>query len=377
MIFGESLDERADPAEPGRHGRFIDSNVGTLDGEAAQQKTKQTIDVSLRTASEKLPGAFASAPDGPTYYDQPVLQTPVWIWTVPLYFYLGGTAGGALALGAAAQAADGRKLKGLIARCHWLGVGGLSLGSACLIYDLGRPMRFLNMFRVFRPSSPLSVGSWLLAAATPVAGVAALLSSVPGLRRYGHLAGYAAGVMGLPLAGYTGVVLADTAIPAWQEARRMLPVMFIGSAVAGTASILEIMDLSAREERAARLFGVIGKTVELGGMFAIEREAGRIAHVCVPYHRRRSGFLWKAAKALSLASLVLSVVPGKSKRKHVVAGVLGTFGAITNRFAMIEVGKASAADPRATFRMQREGHGAAQVTESESEQPRTLTGAAG
>ncbi len=327
-------------------GRFINPEIGILKGEAAQQRTQAKMVETLGGPSTRLPQEYAASSEGPTYYDQPVLQAPVWIWTVPLYFYLGGTGGGALTLGAAAQAADHGRLSGLIQRCHWIGVTGLTLGTACLIYDLGRPMRFLNMLRVFRPSSPLSVGSWLLATATPLAGLAALFRS----RR----AGYLAGIMGLPLAGYTGVVLADTAVPAWQEARRVLPVLFIGSAVAGTASILDLVELSDREERAVRVFGLLGKTMEVGGMLALERAASKVERVGRPYRKGRSGFLWKAAKILSAASLVLSLVPPfRSTRKQQVAGVLGTLGAVVSRYAVLEAGKASVSDPRATFELQR------------------------
>src|SRR5688572_10998726 len=98
-----------------------------------------------------------------TYYDQPMLKRPVWIWSVPVYFYVGGVAGAALVLGAAAQTVDAPGLRGLIRKCRWIGAIGHGLGTFLLIIDLGRPERFLNMLRTFNPRSPLSVGSWVLA----------------------------------------------------------------------------------------------------------------------------------------------------------------------------------------------------------------------
>ncbi len=361
MLFN-TFDKRVDPSAPPRHGRFIDPEVGSLSGEAAQQKTKERISESVEV-SQRLATEYPSSAEGATYYDQPVLQNPVWIWSVPVYFYLGGTAGGALTLAAAAQLSDHRSLSRLVQRCHWIGVSGLSLGTACLIWDLGKKLRFLHMLRVFRPTSPLSVGSWLLSAATPMAGMAALFGDRRGgLGRIARAAGYGAGVLGIPLTSYTGVVLADTAIPAWQEARRMLPVMFSGSAIAGTASLLDLVDLTPREERVVRMFGALGKAAELAGTVAMEREASRVEQVGRPFRRGKTGLLWRFAQALSAASLLLSVLPGKSKRKHQIAGALGSAGALAIRFAIFEIGKASARDPRATFRMQREGHGAAEVT---------------
>ena len=99
-----------------------------------------------------------------TYYDRPILKQPVWIWTVPAYFYVGGVAGAALVLGAVAQLTGDSELRRLVGTCRSIGAAGHVIGSALLIYDLGRPSRFFNMLRVFNPKSPLSIGSWILAA---------------------------------------------------------------------------------------------------------------------------------------------------------------------------------------------------------------------
>jgi formate-dependent nitrite reductase membrane component NrfD len=304
-----------------------------------------------------------------------VLQTPVWIWAVPAYFYVGGTAGGALALAAAAQASDGRLLRSLVVRCRWVGAVGIAVGSALLTYDLGRPTRFLNMLRVFRPTSPLSVGSWLLAVGGAVASGAAVLSNGR-FRRLGDALGYTGGLLGLPLAGYTGVVLANTAVPVWQESRRSLPGLFIGSAVAGTASLLEMMELGRRERRVAKYFGMVGKTAELAGMFAAEREASRVPYVARPYRHGFSGLLWTTAKVLGAGALLASLLPRQSKRRRIAAGVLGTAGSLCLRFATFEAGIASAADPRATFRQQRAGYQRPEPAAAEPvrTQPRTMTG---
>ncbi len=335
-----------DPKEPPARGRFIDAEAGALLGEAAQQQTRQ--ETAVATPGPPAPGEI------PTYFDQPVLQLPVWKWSVPVYFYVGGTAGAALVLGAAARALDGGRLRELARRCDWIGAGGILLGTGLLISDLGRPTRFLNMLRVFRPTSPLSVGSWLLTVSGPPAAGAALFGGGRGpLGKAAEAAAYAGGVLGMPLAGYTGVVLAFTAVPIWQEARRSIPALFTASSMAGAASLLELMDLSARERRVVRRFGLVGKGAELGGMLAVEREASRVPRVAGPLQKRSSGFLWKAAKAMNAASLAASLLPGRSRAKRVAAGVLGTAGALAMRFALVRAGKVSAADPRAVFEQQR------------------------
>jgi len=227
-----------------------------------------------------------------------------------------------------------------------------------LIEDLGKPGRFLNMLRVFRPSSPLSVGSWILAPTTLLSGASAIL---PGAA--GDTAGLAAGALGAPLSGYTAVLLNNTAIPVWERPRRSLPPLFVASAVSGAASLLDLMDLSEREERLVWHFGVAGKTAELAAAVAVDREAARVERVSKPLKEGVSGALWKAANALTGASLVTSLVPiGSKATRRRIAGVLGTAGAVAVRFALWQAGKSSARDPRATFESQRAGLGGAEVT---------------
>src|SRR5205823_11154878 len=146
--------------------------------------------------------------DGQTYFDRPVLKEPVWIWAVPAYFSVGGVAGAAAVLGAAAQLLGHDELRGLVRRCRVIAAAGTALGTAFLIEDLGRPGRFLNMLRVFRPTSPLSVGSWVLAPAAVLSAGSAVL---PG--PIGDAAGLGSGALGGPLATYTSILLTNTAVP--------------------------------------------------------------------------------------------------------------------------------------------------------------------
>jgi formate-dependent nitrite reductase membrane component NrfD len=287
----------------------------------------------------------------------------VWIWAVPAYFFSGGTAGAAALLGAVAQLDDGPELRPLVRRCRWVGAVAGAVGTGLLIHDLGRPERFLNMLRVFRPTSPMSVGSWVLAAEGPATAASAVLSGATGsLGRIGDVAGLAAGALGVPQAGYTAVLVSNTAIPVWQATRRSLPALFMASAAAGAASVLDLFPMSAREARVVRRFGTFGRVAELVAGLAVERDADRVERVGRPFHEGLSGSLWKAAKALTATSLALSLAAGKSRGGRTAAGLLGIAGSIAVRFAVFHSGKASARDPRATFHQQRAGHGGAEVT---------------
>ena len=159
--------------------------------------------------------------------------------------------------------------------------------------------------------------------------------------------------MGLGLAGYSGVLLAQTAVPIWQTSYRITPVLFLASGTAAAASFFDFFELNSREASAIELFGLMGKVTELAATVALERNAQRIERVGRPLTSGFSGFLWQSAKALTIASAVVSILPGKSRPKRVVAGVLGSVASVCLRFGLFHAGKSSARDPRASFEQQR------------------------
>ncbi len=291
-----------------------------------------------------------------TYYDRPVIKEPVWIWAVPAYFYVGGAAGAAAVLGAAAQATGSDELRGLVRRCRWISAGGTAAGAALLVIDLGRPERFLNMLRVFRPTSAMSAGSWTLAAAGGLSSGAALFADRRGAARaIGDASGLAAGVVGLSLAGYTAVLLSDTAVPLWRHARRSLPFLFVASAMTSAASMLQTVEMSDEEEKAVRVFDVLGGVAESAAIIAFERDAERAPRVGEPLRDGLGGSLWWLAKIGSTAGLVLSLLPGRRRGKSLLSAALGTATALSLKFAIFHAGKASSRDPRSTFEPQRAG----------------------
>jgi formate-dependent nitrite reductase membrane component NrfD len=346
--------------------RDVDADVVVLRGEASRQEVppnRAHAEGAPPFAVWDRPASRAQAHgEGATYYDRPVLKEPTWIWTVPAYFFAGGAAGGAAILAAAAQLADRDGLEGLVRRARWVGGVGGGIGSALLIADLGRPERFFNMLRVFRPSSPMNVGSWALSGAASLTMGAAILDA-PGtpLRPLGDVLGLGAGVLAMPLSTYTAVLLSNTAVPLWQQIRRSLPPLFASSAVSSAASILDLLPGSERESRIVRAYGIAGRVAELLAARAVEREARRIPRVGLPLEQGVSGTLWKASEVLNVASLALSVLPTRRRAPRVAAAVTGIASGIALRFAVMRAGKVSAVDPRATFQQQRAGLGAAEI----------------
>lgn len=333
-------------------GRDIDLTLAKLSGEGSGQDSGRHDE--HREGLSKVwsqPPVSANA----TYYDRPVLKEPVWKWTIPLYYFVGGAAGASLVMGAAAQLDRSGHLDNLMRRCHWAGIIGSGLSGLILINDLGRPSRFHHMLRVFRPTSPMNMGVWILSTVSPSAVVAAWLANRGGLLgKFGDISGVAAGLSGLALATYTGVLVANTAVPIWQESRHILPILFGASAMASAGSIFDLAFEDPRARRVTYTFGTIGRVGELAASLALEYQLrGGAPEVARPLKEGVSGRLWKAAACLTAASLIVSFLPGKSRKKRVAAGVLGILGSLTMRYGIHQAGVASSRDPRATFRQQR------------------------
>jgi formate-dependent nitrite reductase membrane component NrfD len=242
-----------------------------------------------------------------------------------------------------------------------VGAIGDALSAGLLVADLGRPRRFLHMLRVFRASSPMSVGTYVLTASGAANTAAALFSEKRGfLGALGRAGGIAGGLLGMPLAGYTGVLIATTAVPVWQESRRTLPLLFMCSGVDAAASLLDLFPSTQRERRVLHRYGIAGKAGALATTVALQLEPSRVPRVARPLRHGASGALLGAATALTAASLILSLHPGR--RSRLIGAAAGALGSLALRFAVIRAGKDSARDPQASFAQQRALHGAAEVT---------------
>ena len=288
-------------------------------------------------------------PEFESYYGRQILKTPTWKTPdVPLYLFLGGLAGASAVL-AEGAALTGRPELERVARLA--AAGGAAAGTVALVHDLGRPERFLNMLRVLKPTSPLSVGSFILA---PFAGLstAAAASHVTGLLpRLGRLAGAGAAAFGPPLATYTAALVANTAAPAWHEAHRELPFVFGGSgaqAAGGVAMLLVPTDQAGP----ARRLALLGAAVEVLAAGSILRQRGLAAE---PYETGRPGQYMRLAKAATAVASAATVLAGRRSRVvSALAGATYVAASVATRFGIFEAGLASARDPKYTVVPQRE-----------------------
>jgi formate-dependent nitrite reductase membrane component NrfD len=347
-----------DEAERQKDGRNIDTRVATLEGEAAQQEIKSIREGNPieRFPLPQLSSAAQPKDASPTYYDQPVVKAPVWIWSVPTYFFVGGVAGASSTFASVVRLTGGDGMRSLVRDARWTAALGDALGSALLIHDLGRPSRFLNMLRVFRITSPMSVGSWILAGSGAANSVAALFGSKSRhFERAADYAGLVGGSLGLPLAGYTAVLVGNTAVPVWKHTRRTMPLLFLASSASAAASLLELLPRTEPERRALKLFGTGAKIADAVAHQLVEKEASGNERVASPLKEGLSGTLWRASAMMNLASVGLSLAPGRAKWKTNLTAGLSLASSFALRWAVFQAGKKSSMDPRATFEPQRAG----------------------
>jgi formate-dependent nitrite reductase membrane component NrfD len=293
-----------------------------------------------------------------SYYGKPIIKEPAWgARDVGGYLFFGGLAGASSVLAGFAQATGNRR-QAQVSKVA--AVGAIGLSGVALVVDLGRPERFLNMLRVFKPSSPMSVGSWLLSGFGGAAAASAACAVTGRLPKAGAAATAGATVLGPGVCTYTAALICNTAVPAWHEAHREMPYLFAGSA-ASAAGGLGMMAVPAEDAGQAVRFAVLGAATELTAKSLLLKRLGDTAE---PYQTGRSGKLMEAAEILTTAGLAGAVLAGGAlaggrlgKGSRVITAISGaalvTASALT-RLGIFEAGRASARDPKYVVRPQRE-----------------------
>jgi formate-dependent nitrite reductase membrane component NrfD len=315
-----------------------------------------------RTGRRKRRGAERSMVPEATftsYYGRPIVKPSPWEADIPAYLFSGGLAAGSSLIAAGADLTGRPTLR----RSGRLGaIAALTFSMVALVHDLGRPSRFLNMLRVAKLTSPMSVGTWILSIYGPFAGAAAateVVSMLPARYRVGPLrlaayvdrpAGLLAGLFAPPVAAYTAVLLSDTATPSWHAAHDELPFVFVGSAAAASAG-LGLITSPVHETGPVRRLALGGAVLELVMEHRMERSMGITAE---PLHQGKAGRLMQAAKVLTVAGAAGSLLAGRSRAVAVASGAALLAGSVCTRFGVFEAGQESAKDPKYTVVPQRE-----------------------
>ena len=283
-----------------------------------------------------------------SYYGRPVVRQPVWTWQIPTYFFFGGMGGASSALALGAELTGNRPL----ARRAWaVALVSIGVSPILLVWDLGRPARFLNMLRVFKVTSPMNVGSWLLMANGLAVAPAAAYGLLRRPRVVGPFAQRAAGLLGLPLTSYTATLLANSAIPAWSDARWGLNFRFMGSAAASAGAASSLLT-PARHASPARRLALGGTAVEIAAGQIFQRHLGDIAE---PWSQGSAGRFVNASKLFTAAgSVTLGAAANRSRRGVIAGAVMILTGSALARWGGFRAGFQSAVDPRYTVGPQRE-----------------------
>ncbi|MEV0621013.1 NrfD/PsrC family molybdoenzyme membrane anchor subunit [Nonomuraea sp. NPDC050404] len=313
-----------------------------MDGSAGLRGEREATPGSAGRRRERL---MVPKADFDSYYGRPVLNEPPWqAHDIAGYLFLGGLAGASSTLAAAAEL-TGRPRLARVSKVGAMCALGGSLYA--LIHDLGRPSRFLNMLRVFKVTSPMSVGTWILSAYGPQAGAAAatdVSGLFPGL---GRAATVGAGVSGTAVATYTAALICDTAVPAWHEGFREMPFLFAGSSAAAAGG-LGMLAAPLSEAAPARRAALLGAAVECAAAARMERRLGALAE---PLKRNK---LLRFGEVLALAGAVAGITAGRRSRiAAMAAGAALLAGSACTRFGIFQAGMESANDPRYTVQPQR------------------------
>ncbi|HZZ45850.1 MAG TPA: NrfD/PsrC family molybdoenzyme membrane anchor subunit [Pseudonocardia sp.] len=285
-----------------------------------------------------------------SYYGRQILKTPVWEWKIAAYLFTGGLAAGTAVLGAGADLTDRPGLR----RASRVGsLGGLLASTYFLISDLGRPERFHHMLRVAKPTSPMSVGTWILAAFGPGAALAGVAELVPArlhrlwpvrlLRLLARPAGLGAALVAPALGSYTAVLFSHTAVPGWNEVRDELPFVFAGSAAASGGGF-GMLCAPVAQAGPARVFAAVGATGELIAGRVMEHRMGLIREA---YTEGHVGHLRHASEACTVAGLVGALTVARRGRVGAaISGLALLTGSALQRFSVFEAGVATTKDPR-------------------------------
>ena len=299
-----------------------------------------------------IAGPLPKPASATSYHGNPVLKAPTWTWQIPLYFFVGGVAGTSALIALAAHVVGNAEL---VRAALWTAFAGALISPPLLIADLGRPARFLNMLRVFKLRSVMSVGAWTLVGFSSAIGLAVVCHEL-GLAGYGNtwlillewVSEVLATLSGLILASYTSVLLGVSAIPVWSENRRLVPAVFLAGGLGSAAAVLDLLGFLLP---ATQFIGIVASTVETIMAILIELR-GR--YVDQPLREGAGGWLARAGGILAgPVSLLLRIFWGHNPAVRYSAALCFVAGALITRYAWIAAGRVSSRDPQALFQIQR------------------------
>ena len=302
-------------------------------------------------ANRRMRGAPVSQVNGP------FIHPPVWSGMVATYFWFGGMASGSAFVALACDVAGDHRSAAIARK---VALGGVAPAPLLLIADLGRPERFLNMLRIFKPRSPMNTGAWCLVAFSG-SGALAVGCDLIGRPKAARALGALTSLFGSYLGSYTGVLLACTAVPLWSGSRTILGPAFVATATATGAAATRLVLVASGlpgghpTRRALGTIETASMLTELSISAVGERRLGDVAKAL---GHGRPGLYFRAAKTLVALGLSLRLLSRRTgPREHELASFLYLAAGLLFRFAWVSAGKASAEDDEVVAAMARDRRG--------------------
>jgi formate-dependent nitrite reductase membrane component NrfD len=303
---------------------------------------------------------------GETYYGQPVLKPSHYGQLIASYLFIGGIAGASQIIATIADWTGDRRNRFIARAGRYLSLGGMIVAPLFLIADLRTPERWYNMLRIFRRTSPMSIGSWTLTAFGGLSGITALLQFLgdrrrrPPYRRAARAFGLPATGAGAIVATYTGTLLGSTSNPLWARASQFLPALFgISAAATSTAALTLAAHASGASRitarRLERLAAMIA-AIEFLASAALDRHWER-ANLAAPLKETPTATAYRAGyKGLGIAVPLLihgvSVATGRrSRRASMFAAAATLIGGYFLRSVIVHAGRDSARRPEDYFQV--------------------------
>ena len=300
------------------------------------------------------------------YYGVSMLQPPVWEpQYIGTYFFLGGLSAGAYLIARAAELVGGREYRDVTRAGSTVALLAALPCAPLLIKDLGDPSRFHHMLRVFKPSSPMNLGTWVITGYSGLAAASVYREWLRGpqdqprgviggaLDKSISLIANAAGVpLALVMTCYTGVLLSGNATPIWSKNPWLAP-LFSASAMANGAGAINLAlhylrrhapHAGEADERALDRFDTIAHIAEAIFMIRYLRSLGRLGK---PLLEGKDAFHMIGSAGAMVASEVLkSLAPrGKVGRwMKFAASCLDLASGLGVKYGIVNGGRASASN---------------------------------
>jgi formate-dependent nitrite reductase membrane component NrfD len=302
-----------------------------------------------------------------TYYGLPSVKPSLWGGLVSGYMFVAGVGGSAQIIATAADLAGDRALTPIIRNGRYIALAATVLGGPLLIIDLHTPQRWYNMLRIFRKTSPMSIGTWVLMS---FGSLSAALAAAQFAADHGHspsrtmqtvikLLDVPAALAGMAMSTYTGALLSATSTPLWAAAPRRIAAAFGASAMASGAAALTIAEQGCGAPDTGRALDRIALVASAVELFLLLSLRQRFREQGVDSALNETG--WGLAYDLGVMALgagvpilhhVESVIgPERAPRRALIISLAVLAGGFLLRHGLLRAGNISAKRPKDYFRL--------------------------